>query len=236
MKNRKNFWKLLLTAMMLISIVSPSAVLAQEPPFIPESLIKSEAKLLVEYAALLQGYARDCESLKNEPRPNGEQLKRCVTVAKSLLDKLEAFRHIAERLREKIKGIGKWTAELDEDFIKNGVRRGHDAKLVDYMRRNGGVRAVFDKNLGSLDQVKVGLREEIKILEELQKKFASVPSQSGEVRFATASVSSPSAARIKWGCVALFVTAAATAPLAATVAGAVVPGALNAAGFACLAN
>lgn len=162
-------------------------------------------------------------------------MKKCLTIAKDLLDKFNGFRQAANSFSDKIKSAQKWTAELDEDIIKYAVKRGHDVKIINLIKQNGGLREFYEKNLNALSEVQYGLQDEIKTLEKLQSKSASAQFQN-EPMFVKASAKKIVAVKIRWGCVALFVAAGATSPLAATLVGAVVPATLNAAGFACLAT
>lgn len=77
--NRRSLWKIVLSLGLCILLISPTASLAKgrdDKPYIPESLIKNEAKIAIEYTKGLTQYAKDCESLKKRSASFGSTIEK----------------------------------------------------------------------------------------------------------------------------------------------------------------
>ena len=162
-----------LRLLMLIALILPTATLAKDDdkPYIPPSLVKSESYAMAQFGKIFGKYEQaDCESLLSDAQPNGQRLKQCLTITKEMRDKFSSFTQAVGSFSSKIKNADKWTKELDEDFAQTAVKRGIDSKFVNSVKQSGGFRSFYEKNLGTLNQLKGELDEEIKTLEKLQSK------------------------------------------------------------------
>lgn len=186
--NHLFFLRVILGLAVLFSGVSAATAKADDKPHVPPSLVKTESDTILQFGKKFGEYfAADCDSLVEEARPNGQQLKRCLTLIKELRDKFGAFNQAVNSFPGKIKNAGKWTKELDEDFAQNAVKRGANSAIVDEANRNGGLRNFYEKNLGALNRLKVEMDAEIKTLENLQLKTALSRNLFGELLFVKAS-------------------------------------------------
>ncbi len=221
---------------LVISFISPAALLAQDDK---NPQINSEIRFLTDYGKLLSGYAKDCASLRDEPRPNAQQWKKCHTISKGLLDKLSNFRAILETLREKIKGVNKWNSELDAEITKNGVKLGLEQNLINLIEENGGLRSSYEKSFNALGQLRTGLQEDIEYFESSKDSAIFDSKSSNSVSFVKASAKKNSVVRAsKWVCIGLFMVAIGGAAAAGTGVGAgvAVAAGANLAGAGCLAK
>lgn len=176
-----------LSLAMLLSGASAITAKADDKPFVPPSLVKTETDIMLQFGKKFGEYfAADCDSLINEARPDGQRLKKCLTITRDLRDRFGAFSQAVNSLPGKVKNAGKWTKELDEDFAQNAVKRGVNSAIVDEANRNGGVRVFYEKNLGALNRLKSEMEAEIKTMESLQSKAVSDRNSFGESLFVKA--------------------------------------------------
>lgn len=180
MMNYKNFWKMILSLGLLVTLILPSAGLANaktNAPMIPSRLFGDKSDALVKYGQLVAKYFADCNDLDKQERPSGEKLKRCLMIAKELRDRFTEFTSTLETLVKNIKNAKKWTKELDEQFNKEAAKFKIDAETIDNIRQAGGVRAFYQENLNVLKAFKGDLDIEVKNLETKIQKNASTQNQ-----------------------------------------------------------
>jgi uncharacterized coiled-coil DUF342 family protein len=166
--NYKNFWKTMLSFGLLVSLILPSASLANVKSKTPSNLVKNE--IISRYNQLAAKYLVDCDDLAAQTRPSGERLKRCLTIAKELRDKFAEFILTLDTLVKRIKGVKKWTNELDEQLLKESSKLGIDAETANDIRRAGGFRRFYESSIRELEFSKGELDLEVK---ELEAKPAS---------------------------------------------------------------
>lgn len=235
--NKKNLsGKLLALGLMILVWLSSVSFAAQDKPFIPPTLIKTQSTALTDYANLLVKYDKNCESISENPKPSGSQLKSCLQIAKSLLEKFDGFTKSAASFESNLKGANKWTKELDADFEQNAVKRGMDEKFASFVKQNGGFRALFEKSAGMFEEAKADLNREVKELESKLSTTSFVENDDYETSSAIFIKAShkpaPGMKLSKYKCAIYFVgtlacSALGAAPCAVSTA---------ASGIACLAS
>lgn len=128
---------------------------------------------LREYVNKFNNYAKDCDSIKDQARPNAQQLKRCLTVAKDLRDKFAEFLADSDRFVQLVKNRNKWNAELDKLFYEQAAKQGVDAETIRYIKDAGGVRTGYEKAIKEASLLRGEFDIEIKELEALSKEKIS---------------------------------------------------------------
>ena len=184
MMNYKNLWKLTLSSALLVALVLPAAGLANPKTHVSPKAASDKKDVLAKYSQLAGKYLSDCEGLTEQVRPAGDRLKRCLTIAKELQDKLLEFVATLDTIVKNAKGAKRWTPELDQRFDRDAAKSGLDAETINLIRQSGGFRAFYEKSLGELRSSKVEADREIKVLETKIKETASA---SQGVFFQTAS-------------------------------------------------
>lgn len=178
--NAKNFWKMMLSFGLLISLILPTAGLANaklNASPLRSRLAADKRDELVKYGQLAAKYVSDCEGLTDQARPSGERLKRCLTIAKELRDKFTEFNATLDTIIRNIKNGNKWTKELDEQFDKEATGRGIDAETINKVKQSSGVRAFLQENITVLKASKGDLDNEVKELEAKIQKNASTQNE-----------------------------------------------------------
>lgn len=162
-----NFCKLMLIFGLLASVSFPAAGLTRatandldKPGFAIDKDV-----VVDQYSQLAAKYLKDCDRWDEGSRSSGAGLKRCLTIARELLDKFDGFVQRVESISSKAKNEKEWTKQLDDDFEKNAAKRGFDSSLINKVKQNGGFREHFQKRLNESKTVKSDFQAEIEALE-----------------------------------------------------------------------
>lgn len=174
MKSYKKFWKMTLGFGLLMTLILPSAGLANaKTNALPIELNSvRDNKDLRTTRQLVEEYLEDCADLDKESGTSSATLKKCVTILKSVGSKVDATHSALETITGKIKNEKKWTQELDDDFEKNAARRGVDANLISEVKGEGGFRAFYKKGIAAVQSSKPEIDAGIKKLEAKIKETA----------------------------------------------------------------
>lgn len=174
MKNNK-FWKQLMSVVLIGLILLPTGILANAPKLTSSSpkASKDITPVMKEYSKLAAKYLADCDSIHTLPRPAGDRLKYCLTVAKELRDKIIEVTKSLDTLIRNLKNAGKWTKELDDEFNNRASRSQINAEDLTQIRQGGGFREFSQKGNSDLKSSKSLFEQEINDLEAKIKKDAS---------------------------------------------------------------
>jgi len=180
---RKNLWQALLSAVLMIGLLLPTANLAKgdDVPFVPPTLVRTETSAMTRYANELNKYATDCQTLRESSRLLGEKLKKCLIILKDLRTRFDGFLQSQLSFVSRIENARKWTKELDDDFEKNAAKRGANSQILSDVSQAGGFRSFFQSTAKDIKGSKSDFDFEIKDLEELVKTSDSSESSNFQI-------------------------------------------------------
>lgn len=143
----------------------------EDKPFISPEVLKSESAAIEGYVKAAIEYKNELEALSSSASPDSTRIGQVEAKLRTLRNRAPQFETAARSVVTKLKGAGKWSAELDTHFES---RQGVSADFIAEVKREGGFRSYYEKTLLQLKKVSEDFDQDEKNLNGMKAKKVSL--------------------------------------------------------------